>query len=67
MFPIAFRTSAIAASSPDIITTGTPNWPAIAAFHEPSVTLTPFSATRVRVALEKVWARTPVVLFVPAW
>ncbi len=39
----------------------------MAAFHEPSVISTPLSATRVRVALENVWARTPVVLVVEAW
>ena len=66
ILPTAFRTSAIAASSPDIITTGTPKCPAIAAFHDPSVTFMPLTATRVRFALENVWARTPAGLFVPA-
>ena len=57
----------MAASSPEIITIGTSKWPAMAAFHEPSVISTPFSATRVSVALEKVWARTPAGLVVEAW
>ena len=48
------------------MTTGTPKWPAMAAFHAPSVTSTPFRATRVSVALEKVCARTPVALVVDA-
>jgi hypothetical protein len=67
IFPMTPCTSAIAASSPDIMITGTLKCPAIAAFHAPSVIVTPFSATRVRLALEKVWARTPFVLLVLAW
>ena len=66
MGPTTSCTSAIAASSPDIITSGTPKCPARAAFHEPSVTFVPLSATLVRFALVKVCARTPAMLMVPA-
>ncbi len=64
--PTTLRTSAMAASSPETITIGTLKWPAMAAFHDPSVMSTPFSATRVSVALEKVCARTPARLVVEA-
>jgi hypothetical protein len=43
--------------------TGMLNWPAIAAFQEPSLTGTPFRATRVNWAMEKVCPRTPVCKF----
>ena len=48
------------------MTTGTLKWPAMAAFHAPSVMSTPLSVTRVSVALEIVCARTPVGLLVEA-
>ena len=47
--------------------TGTPNWPAMAALNAASGTDTPFSRTSARVALDIVWARTPSGLVVLAW
>ena len=59
MFPNRVVTSLTATSSPETNTTGTPIAPAYAAFNSASVTEVPFRATRVKCALEMVWARTP--------
>ncbi len=55
------------ASSPEIITTGTPKCPAMAALMTASGTATPFSFIPVSVPEDMVWARTPSGLVVLAW
>jgi hypothetical protein len=65
--PSSARASFTAASSPEIIATGTRKCPAIAAFKPASGTETPFSRTSARVAEDIVWARTPSGYVVEAW
>ena len=55
------------ASSPEIITTGTPKCPAMAALIPASGTSIPFKRTAVRVPEDMVWARTPLGFVVAVW